>query len=112
MRAPIFRRDPSPPPLTIQAPWAWSPVAKMAIKILGLAGLLFILPIMMNFLPVSWHRDAIAQWLPSNAGMQIVEKVTQPLQFSPWAGLAVFAVSVALDRKQRSATATLADAVL
>jgi len=56
-----------------------------------LAGLLFILPIMMNFLPATWHRDAIAQWLPSNAGFQIIEKTTQPLQFSPWVGLAVFA---------------------
>ena len=61
-----------------------------AAAITALAGLLFILPILMNFLPVSWHRDAIAQWLPSNAGMQILEKVAQPLQFSPWAGLAVF----------------------
>ncbi len=67
-----------------------------AAAITALAGLLFILPIMMNFLPVSWHRDAIAQWLPSNAGMQIIEKVTQPLQFSPWAGLAVFAGWVAV----------------
>ena len=67
-----------------------------AAAITALAGLLFILPIMMNFLPVSWHRDAIAQWLPSNAGMQIIEKVTQPLQFSPWVGLAVFAGWVVL----------------
>ena len=67
-----------------------------AAAITGLAGLLFILPIMMNFLPTTWHRDAIAQWLPSNAGMQIVEKVAQPLQFSPWAGLAVFAGWVAV----------------
>jgi hypothetical protein len=28
--------------------------------------------------------------------MQIVEKVAQPLQFSPWAGLAVFAGWVAV----------------
>ncbi len=67
-----------------------------AAAITALAGLLFILPILMNFLPVSWHRDAIAQWLPSNAGMQIIEKVAQPLQFSPWVGLAVFAGWVAL----------------
>jgi ABC-2 type transport system permease protein len=67
-----------------------------AAAITALAGLLFILPIMMNFLPVSWHRDAIAQWLPSNAGIQIIEQVTQPLQFSPWAGLAVFAGWVAV----------------
>jgi ABC-type transport system involved in multi-copper enzyme maturation permease subunit len=62
-----------------------------AAAITALAGLLFILPILMNFLPVSWHRDAIAQWLPSNAGMQIIEKTAQPLQFSPVVGLAVFA---------------------
>lgn len=67
-----------------------------AAAITALAGLLFILPIMMNFLPLSWHRDAIAKWLPSNAGMQIIEKATQPLQFSPWVGLAVFAGWVAV----------------
>lgn len=67
-----------------------------AAAITALAGLLFILPIMMSFLPVSWHRDAIAQWLPANAGAQIMEKATQPLQFSPWAGLAVFAGEVAV----------------
>ena len=67
-----------------------------AAAITALTGLLFILPLMMSFLPVSWHRDAIAQWLPTNAGWQIVEKVTQPLNFSPWAGLAVFAGWVAL----------------
>ena len=67
-----------------------------AAAITALAGVLFILPILMNFLPVSWHRDAIAQWSPSNAGMQILEKVTQPLQFSPWVGLTVFAGWVAI----------------
>ena len=67
-----------------------------AAAVTALAGLLFILPILMNFLPVSWHRDAIAQWLPSNAGIQIIEKTTQPLQLSPWAGLAVFAGWVVL----------------
>jgi ABC-type transport system involved in multi-copper enzyme maturation permease subunit len=61
-----------------------------------LAGLLFILPILMNFLPVSWHRDAIARWLPSNAGFQIIEKTTQPLQFTAWVGLAVLAGWVAI----------------
>ena len=67
-----------------------------AAAITALAGLLFILPILMNFLPVSWHRDTIVQWLPSNAGIQIIEKTTQPLQFSPWVGLAVFAGWVVL----------------
>lgn len=67
-----------------------------AAAITGLAGTLFILPILMSFLPASWHRAAIAQWLPSNAGMQIIEKTTQPLQLSPWVGLAVFAGWVAV----------------
>ena len=61
-----------------------------------LAGLLFILPILLNFLPSTWHRDAIARWMPSNAGFQIIEKTTQHLQFSPRAGLAVLAAWVAV----------------
>jgi hypothetical protein len=71
-----------------------------------LAGLLFILPIMMDFLPVSWHRDANAQWLPSNAGLQIIEKTTQPRQFSRGSGSTSspdgsqsFAVAVDASRK-------------
>lgn len=64
--------------------------------ITALAGLLFMLPILLNFLPSTWHRDAIARWMPSNAGFQIIEKTTQHLQFSPWAGLAVLAAWVAV----------------
>jgi ABC-2 type transport system permease protein len=67
-----------------------------AAAITALAGLLFILPILMNFVPESWHQAAISQWLPSNAGFQIIEKTTQPLQFSPWVGLAVFVGWVAV----------------
>jgi ABC-type transport system involved in multi-copper enzyme maturation permease subunit len=67
-----------------------------AAAITALTGVLFILPIVLSFLPVSWHRDAITQWLPANAGAQIMERATQPLQFSPWAGLAVFAGWVAI----------------
>jgi ABC-2 type transport system permease protein len=67
-----------------------------AAAITALATVLFILPIMMSFLPVSWHRDAITQWLPANAGVQILHKVAEPLQFGPWTGLAVFAGWVAV----------------
>jgi ABC-type transport system involved in multi-copper enzyme maturation permease subunit len=67
-----------------------------AAGITALTALLFILPIVMSFLPVSWHRDAIARWMPASAGAQIMEKATQPLQFSPWAGLAVFVGWVAV----------------
>lgn len=66
-----------------------------AAAISALAGLLFVLPILMNFLPASWHRDAIARWLPSNAGLQIIQKTGQPGAFSPGVGLAVFALEVA-----------------
>jgi hypothetical protein len=34
--------------------------------------------------------------MPASAGVQIIEKVTQPLQLSPWAALAVFAGWVAV----------------
>ena len=67
-----------------------------AAAITGLTGILFLLPILVSFVPGSWHRNTIAQWLPSNAGFQIIERTTQPLQFSPWVGLAVFAGWVAL----------------
>ena len=67
-----------------------------AAAITTISGLLFMLPILASFLPTSWHRDAIARWLPSNAGFQILEKTTQHPQFSPWVGLAVFAAWVAV----------------
>jgi len=54
-----------------------------AAAVTAVAGLLFILPILMNFLPVSWHRDAIAQWLPSNACIQIIEKDNPTLAVQP-----------------------------
>ena len=46
--------------------------------------------------PVLAELRAETAKLGSNAGMQIIEKTTQPLQFSPWAGLAVFAGWVAV----------------
>ena len=67
-----------------------------AAAITGLTGVLFMLPILVSFVPASWHRTTIAQWLPSNAGLQILERTTQPLQLSPWVGLTVFAGWVAI----------------
>ena len=37
------RTDPSPPPGMLQPHWAWSPAKKRATKVLGLAGLIFVL---------------------------------------------------------------------
>ncbi len=40
----LRRREPSqPPPLEIRPPWAWSPLKKTTVKILGIAGLFFVL---------------------------------------------------------------------
>jgi Amt family ammonium transporter len=40
----LRRREPSqPPPLVIPAPWAWSPLKKTVAKIMGVAGLFFVL---------------------------------------------------------------------
>ncbi|GAA2060538.1 hypothetical protein GCM10009839_84090 [Catenulispora yoronensis] len=53
-------------------------------------GLLFVLWILVAFLPSSWRTD-IAKWVPFNAGMQII--TTQPTDdmLAPWTGFAVFA---------------------
>jgi ABC-type transport system involved in multi-copper enzyme maturation permease subunit len=53
-------------------------------------GLLFVLWILVNFLPGTWRHD-IQKWVPFNAGMQII--TTRPMDdmLSPWAGFAVFA---------------------
>jgi ABC-type transport system involved in multi-copper enzyme maturation permease subunit len=79
-----------------------------AAAITALTGLLFVLPILAAFLPLSWHRDAIAKWIPSNAGFQILERAGTPGNFGPWTGLAVlagwvavtFAVSLVLLRRR------------
>lgn len=39
----LKRRHASPPPTEIRPPWAWAPWKKTAIKIVGVAGLLFVL---------------------------------------------------------------------
>jgi ABC-2 type transport system permease protein len=57
-------------------------------------GVLFVLPIIVQLFPSSWH-DAIVRWLPTSAGNAISTTVgTTAHTFSPWAELAVFAVYV------------------
>jgi ABC-2 type transport system permease protein len=51
------------------------------------AGLMFVLPPLMNVLPVNWN-NAISPYLPLQAGQQIMS-VTPGNQLSPWAGFAV-----------------------
>ncbi|NUR58027.1 MAG: ABC transporter permease subunit [Catenulispora sp.] len=53
-------------------------------------GLLFVLWILVNFLPESW-RTNVQKWVPFNAGMQIITTHRMDDMLSPWAGFAVFA---------------------
>ena len=52
-------------------------------------GLLFVVPIIVNFLPPSWNDD-IVRWLPSEGGLAIWNPRQQPHEFSAWPEFAVF----------------------
>jgi ABC-type transport system involved in multi-copper enzyme maturation permease subunit len=54
------------------------------------AGMLFVLPPLMNVLPSSWN-DAISPYLPSNAGAAIMQTGSPAHTLAPWTGLGVFA---------------------
>ena len=64
-----------------------------------LFGLLFVVPVVVFFLPSSW-RDAVEKYLPGNAGNVITSLRVEPHNLGPWTGLAVFflyaAVALAL----------------
>jgi ABC-type transport system involved in multi-copper enzyme maturation permease subunit len=55
----------------------------------ALFGLLFVVPVVVHFLPASWN-DAIAKYLPSNAGQVVMDLHPGPEQLGPWTGLLVF----------------------
>jgi ABC-2 type transport system permease protein len=55
-------------------------------------GLLFVLFVLINFLPSNW-QDHVDKWIPFNAGSQIWTTINpggNPPMFSPWTGFAVF----------------------
>jgi ABC-2 type transport system permease protein len=54
-------------------------------------GLLFVLFVLVNFLPSNW-QDHVDKWIPFNAGSQIWFTASQPGPhlFSAWTGFAVF----------------------
>jgi ABC-2 type transport system permease protein len=58
-------------------------------------GLLFILFILVQFLPGNWRHD-IGKWIPFNAGLQIISTRPQDDMLSPWAGFGVFLIYVAV----------------
>ena len=63
-----------------------------AAAITASIGLLFVLFVLINFLPSSWQNH-VDKWIPFNAGSQIWSTVAvhgNPPMFSPWTGFAVF----------------------
>lgn len=50
------------------------------------AGILFVLPPLMNVLPASWN-NAASPYLPLNAGQAIMALTRDPRQLAPWTGL-------------------------
>ena len=59
------------------------------------AGILFVLPPLMNVLPSSWN-NAISPYLPSNAGQAIMQSGSPAHTLAPWTGLGVFAAYTAV----------------
>ena len=59
------------------------------------AGILFVLPPLMNVLPASWN-NAIAPYLPSNAGQAIMQTGHPAHTLAPWTGLGVLAAYTAI----------------
>ncbi|HLH59360.1 MAG TPA: ABC transporter permease subunit [Streptosporangiaceae bacterium] len=54
---------------------------------------LFVIPILVNLLPNSWHNDLV-RWLPSSAGDAITSTVSgsHPHMFSPWGEFLVLGI--------------------
>lgn len=65
----------------------------------SLVGLLFIVPLVTGFLPMSF-QESIGKYLPAQAGMAIFNVVADPRALTPWVGFAVLlaygAVTLAL----------------
>lgn len=60
-----------------------------------LFGALFVLPVVVHFLPSSWS-DAINKYLPSETGQAITRVHPEPHTLSPWVGLLVFGCYLAV----------------
>jgi hypothetical protein len=63
--------------------------------IAALFGVLLVLPAIFGVLPQTW-QDNINKFLPSNAGQAALTVVPDPLMLSPWVGMGLFAVYVAI----------------
>ena len=60
-----------------------------------LAGLLFVLPILVAFLPQTFSQN-ITKYQPGTAGQAIIQVFQQPTLLSPWAGFALFCGYIAV----------------
>jgi ABC-2 type transport system permease protein len=58
-------------------------------------GVLFVVPIIVNFLPTSWNND-IVRWLPSEGGLAIWNPHQQAHEWSAWPEFTVFLVYTAV----------------
>jgi ABC-2 type transport system permease protein len=64
-------------------------VRHTAGTIATMVGVLFILPLIINFLPEDWIND-ITRWLPTTAADAVTTTIgSQPNEFSAWGQLAV-----------------------
>ncbi len=66
-----------------------------AAGISAFAGILFVIPPLMNVLPTGWN-NAISPYLPSKAGQAIMQIGNPAHTLAPWTGLALFAGYAAL----------------
>jgi ABC-2 type transport system permease protein len=53
------------------------------------AGILFVIPPLMNVLPTSWN-ETISPYLPSNAGRAVFSLMHDPSSLAPWPGFLLF----------------------
>jgi len=70
-----------------------------AAAISTVVGLLFVITLLVNFLPQSW-QEHVDKWMPAIAGTQIWSTLPNPPGstpvFAPWTGFAVFCVYAAI----------------
>jgi ABC-2 type transport system permease protein len=60
-----------------------------------LFGLLFVVPVVVHFLPSSW-ADPIDKYLPNTAGQDLIQVHPDPTQLAPWVGFGVFCAYAAV----------------
>jgi ABC-2 type transport system permease protein len=70
-------------------------IRNTAGAIATLFGALFVLPVIVHFLPSSWS-DRISKYLPSDAGQAVTRVHHETNTLSPWVGLLVFALYAAV----------------